>query len=189
MGRATLEGASRGAEGCAPPCAAAPESARPGLAVALRLRTLVIVLGLAVLCVCAPACKRPYGVGDHVLVEWEGKVYPAMILEQSGPTKFKVHYDGYDSVWDEIVPKDRIRGFVEGHVPHPEPPPKVRAKALSAAQTNVYKVGDKVRVEWHGHMYSATITSIVGPERYRIRYDGYGSEWDETVGLSRIQPK
>ena len=132
-------------------------------------------------------CKRPYNVGDGVLVEWEGKVYPAKIVAQVGPTKFKVHYDGYDAMWDEVVPKDRIRGHAEGPVINPEPPPKVRAKALSAAQSNVYKVGDRIRVEWHGHVYSATITSIVGAERYRIHYEGYGPEWDETVGLSRIQ--
>jgi len=137
----------------------------------------------------APGCKAKVGVGDHVLVEWEGKVYPAVILEQAGPAKYKVHYDGYDSIWDEQVAKDRIKGIVEGHVENPEPPPKVRAKALSAAQTNVYKVGDKVRVEWHGQMYQASITTIVGPEKYRIHYEGYGPEWDETVGLSRIQPK
>jgi hypothetical protein len=38
-------------------------------------------------------------------------------------------------------------------------------------------------------MYPATITGIVGQERYRIHYDGYGNEWDDTVGLQRIQPK
>src|SRR5262245_9433905 len=146
--------------------------------------------GLAlVLLVAAVACKRPYGVGDHVLVEWEGNVYPAMIVGAEGPTKLKGHYDGYDAVWDEVVGRERIKGYVEGNVVHPEPPPKVRQKAMSAAQTNVYKIGDRVRVEWHGQMYPATITAIVGQERYRIHYEGYGNEWDETVGLNRIQPR
>jgi hypothetical protein len=143
---------------------------------------LALLLGL-------PGCKRPYGVGDHVLVEWEGGVYPAMIVATEGPTKFKVHYDGYDAIWDEVVVRDRIKGAVEGNVVHPEPPPKVRQKAMSAAQTNVYRIGDRVRVEWQGHMYPAVITSIVGQERYRIHYEGYGNEWDETVGLNRIHPR
>ncbi|MCC6559440.1 MAG: hypothetical protein IT372_41500 [Polyangiaceae bacterium] len=135
------------------------------------------------------ACKRHYAVGDHVMVDWEGQAYPAKILEAVSPTKYKVHYDGYDDIWDEVVPRDRIRGLVEGNVVHPEPPAKVRAKALQAAQSNVHKVGDRVRVEWHGQMYPAVITAIVGQERYRIHYEGYGPEWDETVGLNRIQPK
>jgi len=135
------------------------------------------------------ACKRTYGVGDHVLVLWEGNEYPAYIIEAPGPAKFRVHYDGYDAVWDEVVPRDRIKGLVEGPVVAPEPPAKVRAKALQAAQSNRYKLNDRVRVEWHGQIYPATVTGIVGQEQYRVRYDGYGPEWDEIVGLSRIQPR
>jgi hypothetical protein len=33
------------------------------------------------------------------------------------------------------------------------------------------------------------IIAIVGHEKYQIHYEGYGDEWNETVGLSRIQPK
>lgn len=146
------------------------------------------VLAILVLAGAVGACKRSYGVGDHVLVEWETKEYPAAIIQAAGPAKFRVHYDGYDSVWDEEVPRSRIKGPVEGPVVAPEPPAKVRAKAIQAARTNVYKIGARVRVEWHGQMYSATIDGIVGQERYRITYEGYGHEWDEIVGLSRIQP-
>lgn len=134
-------------------------------------------------------CKRTYGIGDHVLVQWEGDVYPAFIIDAPNPSRFKVHYDGYDAAWDETIPRDRIKGLVEGTVRIPEPPAKVRAKAISAAQSNRYKLNDRVRVEWHGQIYAATITGIVGQEQYRVRYDGYGQEWDEIVGLSRIQPK
>lgn len=144
---------------------------------------------LALLLALALACSRQYSVGDQVLVEWEGKEYPAKIVSIEGPTRFKVHFDGYDVIWDEVVSKDRVKGFVEGKVIHPEPPPKVRAKAVSATQTNIYKIGDRVRVEWHGQLYPAVITAIVGQERYRIHYEGYGPEWDEQVGVSRIQPK
>jgi hypothetical protein len=155
---------------------------------AARPRKLSFV-GAAFFLLALTGCKRSYGVGDHVLVEWEGNNYPAMILEAQGPAKFKVHYDGYDPMWDEVIPRDRIKGLVEATVVQPEPPAKVRAKAIQAAQTNVYKIGDRVRVEWHGQIYPAVITGIVGQERYRIHYEGYGNEWDETVGLSRIQPK
>jgi hypothetical protein len=151
-------------------------------------RPLFLALGFA-LSLPLSGCKRSYGVGDHVMVEWEKKVYPAVIIEAPKPTKYKVHYDGYDTVWDEEVSRDRIKGFVEGKVVPPEPPEKVRAKALQAVQSNVFKIGDRVRVEWHGQMYPAEITGIVGQEKYRIWYLGYGHEWDEIVGLSRIQQK
>lgn len=148
-----------------------------------------IVLAIALVVTGATGCKRNYGVGDHVLVEWEGNAYPAMIIGAPTPTKYKVHYEGYDDIWDETVARDRIKGFVGSDVVQPEPPAKVRAKALQAAQTNVHKLGDRVRVEWHGQMYPAVITGIVGQERYRVHYEGYGPEWDETVGLSRIQAR
>lgn len=153
----------------------------------LGRRAFVGVLALALFG--APGCKRQYSVGDHVYVDWEGAEYPAVIIAATSPTKYKVHYDGYDNAWDEVVPRERIKSLVEGTPKHPEPPAKVRAKALQAAQSNRYKVGDRVRVEWHGQLYPASITSIVGAERYRVHYDGYGNEWDETVELGRIQPR
>lgn len=133
-------------------------------------------------------CQRTYRVGDEVMVEWEGKEYPATILTAE-PAKFKVHYDGYDETWDEVVPKSRVKSFRKGNEPRPEAPAKVRAKALEAAQTNTYRVGDQVRVEWSGRFYNAQIIEVVGKERYRVHYEGYGPEWEENVGLSRIQPK
>lgn len=136
----------------------------------------------------ALACNRGYRVGDEVMVEWEGKDYPAVILS-ANPSKFKVHYDGYDETWDEDVPRSRLKGFRTGNEIRPEPPAKVRQKALEAAQTNTYRVGDHVRVEWRGRLYPAQIVDVVGKERYRVHYEAYPSEFDENVGLSRIQPR
>jgi hypothetical protein len=135
------------------------------------------------------ACSRSYRVGDEVLVEWEGKEYPAVILSAPTPAKFKVHYEGFDDIWDEEVPKSRLKGFRTGTEIRPEPPAKVRQKALEAAQTNTYRVGDHVRVDWRGKLYPAQIVSVIGKEKYRVHFDGYGSEFDEDVGLARIQPR
>ena len=145
---------------------------------------LALALALALV-----ACERSYQVGDQVMVEWEGKEYPAVNLAQESAANFKVHFEGYEDVWDETVTKSRIKGHRKGDEPRPEPPPKVRAKALEAAKTNTYKVGDGVRVEWHGRWYPATIVEIMGREQYRVHYQGYGPEWDENVGLARIQAR
>ena len=134
------------------------------------------------------ACGRSYDVGDHVLVDWEGRDYPAMIVEVPGPGKLKVHYDGLDEIWDEVIPRNRLKGRVTGPVAMPEPPEKVRRTAIEAAKTNTYKAGDRVRVDWHGHIYSATIIGVLGPERYRVHYEGYGNEFDENIGRDRVQP-
>lgn len=79
--------------------------------------------------------------------------------------------------------------------PRPEPPAASTggAGALSdkpagpgAGQGGEYKKGDKVRVEWQGSIYPATILAVNG-KAYFIHYDGWGSEWDETVGPGRIK--
>jgi hypothetical protein len=123
------------------------------------------------------------------MVEWDGKEYPATILTAFPDGKFKVHYDGYEETWDESVPKSRVKGYKKGDEPRPEPPARVRAKALEAAQNNTYHLGEHVRVIWGGKYYPAQIIEIIGKEQYRVTYEGYGPEFDENVGLSRVQPK
>ena len=136
------------------------------------------------------ACTRAYDVGDHVLVEWEGKNYAGVITDGPGPGKIKVHYDGYDEMWDEVVPRARLKGRVEGRLTSvPEPPEKVRRAAVEAAKSNKFKIGDRVTVEFHRHFYPSVIVGVVGPEKYRVHYEGYGNEWDENVGPERIRQK
>jgi len=141
------------------------------------------------------ACSEPYRVGEYVWVEWEGRNYPAYILEKKGSSRFRVHYDGYDSRWDEDVTLDRVKGRIDGPVAPPPPPEKVaRASGVSpkgsAAATGVsaYKAGDRVRVRWRGSLYAATVVAVTGPDRYLVHYDGYETAWDETVGPDRILP-
>ncbi|MBN1411813.1 MAG: caspase family protein [Spirochaetales bacterium] len=43
-----------------------------------------------------------------VMVEWEGKWYPAVILKKENG-RFFIHYIGYDSSWDEWVTEERIK--------------------------------------------------------------------------------
>ena len=96
----------------------------------VRLRPVAPVLLAITLAGVGAGCGRTYREGDEVMVEWEGKEYPAVILAAEGPTKFKVHYDGYDDAWDEVVPKARIKSFRTGNEPIPDPPAKVRQKAV-----------------------------------------------------------
>ncbi len=145
-----------------------------------------------------PACKKPYRVGEHVLVEWEKDQppYPAYIIERVSPTRYRVHFDGYDSRWDEDVSFDRVLGLVEGHVVAPPPPPKVaRAAGVISPKTagsagevavSPYREGDRVRVTWRGSVYSATVTKVVAKDRFEVHYEGHEAAWDEVVGIDRI---
>jgi len=158
------------------------------------LAACVLMLALVGL----PGCKKPYRVGEHVLVEWEKEQppYPAYIIERSGSGRYRVHFDGYDSRWDEDVSLDRILGRVEGPVPTPPPPPKV-ARALGVASPKAsssagevavspYKEGDRIRVSWRGGVYSATVVKVVAKDRFEVHYEGHEGAWDEVVGVDRI---
>jgi hypothetical protein len=140
------------------------------------------------------ACTKPYRVGDYVLVEWEegGAPYPAYIIEIKSERVFRVHFDGYETRWDEDVTTDRVLGRVEGPVPAPPPPKKVaRAagaspKAAGSATTAPYRVGDRVKVRWRESVYNASIVAVVAPDRFLVHYDGHESAWDEVVNIDRI---
>lgn len=158
----------------------------------------VVCLGLLL----APlGCEQPYRIGEYVLVEWEdGQApYPAYIVAKKGKARYRVHYDGYSTRWDEDVTLDRIKGRVEAHVFRPPPPKKVQraqghdphsasqAKgSASAVPTGQYQVGDRVKVRWRGSVYPATVAQVVGPDKYLIHYDGHESAWDEAVPGNRI---
>jgi hypothetical protein len=142
-------------------------------------------------------CKKPYRVGEHVLVEWEdgsSQFYPAYVVERVSATRYRVHFDGYDTRFDEDVGIDRIEGRVEGPVVTPPPPRKVARAVGSANPTdagaallvNPYKASDRVRVRWRGSIYTAVVLEVVSKDRVRIHYEGFENAWDETVQLDRI---
>src|SRR4051794_24385467 len=97
-----------------------------------------------------PACRRAWQVGDHVLVDWKGNDTPAVIVAIEGPAKFRVHYDRCGEDWDETVPGTRIRARLSGPVTAPIPGKlKSGASPSASAAPSVYRVGDRLRVEWH----------------------------------------
>jgi len=51
---------------------------------------------------------------------------------------------------------------------------------------STYKVGENVTVMWQGQPYAASILAVLPNDKYKIHYTGWGSNWDETVGLDRI---
>ena len=180
-----------------------------GACSARALAPFVLCLALA-----TPGCSQPYKVGDYVLVEWEeGKLYPAYITEVSGKSRYRVHFDGYDSRWDDDFGIERIKGRVEGPVVAPPPPEKVerasrRPEAAAdskgaapsgsgsaagaapadsvALAVNQFKPGDRVRVTWRGSVYSAVVLEIVAQDRVLLHYEGHENVWDEVVQLERI---
>lgn len=161
-------------------------------------RRSFVAFGIALLL--PTGCKRPYRVGEHVLVEWEEgspNLYPGYIVERISETRYRIHFDGYDTRFDADVSVDRIRGRVTGPVVAP-PPPKHVARVVglprepdagAALVVNPYKVGDRLRVRWRGSVYAAYVLEVVAKDRVLVRYEGHESAWDEVVPLERIVGK
>jgi hypothetical protein len=56
----------------------------------------------------ASALLSRFKVGDRVKARWRNSVYKANVLEIVGPGKLKIHYDGYEPAWDEVVDISRL---------------------------------------------------------------------------------
>lgn len=66
--------------------------------------------------------------------------------------------------------------------------PAAKPGAADAGAAPAWKVGDAVQVEWRGSWYPAKVIGVSNG-KYRIHYDGYGNEWDEFVGPSRMKKR
>lgn len=54
------------------------------------------------------AAVSPFKEGDRVKVRWRESLYRASVLEIISATEMRVHYEGHESAWDEIVDVSRI---------------------------------------------------------------------------------
>lgn len=52
-----------------------------------------------------------------------------------------------------------------------------------------FVAGDDVDVEWNGEWWKATVISVSAGPNYKIHYVGWGPEWDETVGPTRVRAR
>lgn len=56
--------------------------------------------------------SSPFAIDDSVIVEWRDIWYKAVITkiygDKPGQQKFRIHYEGWDKKWDEVVSYDRI---------------------------------------------------------------------------------
>jgi len=120
-----------------------------------------------------------FAAGDAVLIEWRSRWWDGTVLKAEGPQAWRVHYEGWGSDWDEIVGPERLAR-------RPGAPAAPPAEAKAATESGSLSVGSKVSVQWDGRWFPATILAVEGPGRYRIHYDGWGSDWDEVVGPDRM---
>ena len=140
----------------------------------------------------AGGCRENLRIGDHVVVDYDGRSCPGYVIERKSETRLRVHFDfeGYD--WQDDVSIDRVLGKVEGQAQPCPLPERVRvtlglaATPTSVARTSPYRVGDRVRVRWRQSIYPATITEVRAADSVVVHYLGHEDVWDEAITIDRI---
>ena len=59
-------------------------------------------------------------------------------------------------------------------------------KTTSSTKTT-YSKNQKVSVFWKDKWYPGKIIEVLANDKYAISYDGFGAEWNETVGTDRLK--
>jgi hypothetical protein len=104
-----------------------------------------------------------------------------------------VQFEGCDSHWQRDVTLDKIHSRLdeaeEGRAPVTVAcsPVGAAAKGGPSGAGTPYKAGDRIRVRWRGSVYTASIVSVAGPDRFLVHYEGHEAAWDEIVPLERVE--
>jgi hypothetical protein len=127
----------------------------------LRFRSSIAALTFIAVSALSMTARADWKKGDALEVSWKSKWYKAALLEVKDG-KYKIHYDGFESSWDEAVGPDRAR------------------------PVGGWKNGDALEVEWKGKWYKAKILDVKDG-KYKVHYDGFESSWDEPVTEARMR--
>ena len=115
----------------------------------------------------AAAAPADYQVGERVLVSVQGKLLLADVAAQAGPQAWRVHYDGYGPEVAENVGPDRIRRPFAGATAHAP--------------------GAPVLVDVSGRTLPGTVLAPLAEDRWLVRFEGFGPEYDQEVTLDRLR--
>ncbi len=136
---------------------------------------------IVVFCFCSLGQK----VGDKVDVLWNGTYYKANV-KKVADSKWFIHYDGYESSWDEWVGKDRIKVITKTGGNNKGGKTDVNSENNTGQNNSDWKVGDKLKVGWNNTWYPSTIIQV-GDGKYKIYYDNYSNSYDEWVTPARMK--
>lgn len=114
-----------------------------------------------------PGLPRDYRAGEKVLVTSQNRVLLADVLQQVAAEQWRVHYDGYGPEVAENVGPDRMRRQFVGMSPH--------------------AVGDAVQVDVSGQPLPAKVLALIAADRWLVRFDNFGAQYDQEVGPDRIR--
>lgn len=107
-----------------------------------------------------------YKVGERVLVTAQNLWRVADVIQQLTPTSYRVHYDGYGPEVAENVGPDRMKKTFAG--------------------ASAHAPGEAVLVDVNGQTLPAKVMAASAADRWIVRFDGYGAQYDQEVGAERV---
>jgi hypothetical protein len=151
----------------------------------------------------ARAADSGLKAGDAVRVEWGGTWWPAEVVAVRKDGKVKIHYTGWSSDWDEVVPPGRVRtgpagpdevsaplcaakGAMDSGAP-PADSLQVHLTTTPVTEHTILRVGDAVHADYQGTWWPAEVISLESDGRLRIRYPGWDASWDEIIPRDRLR--
>jgi hypothetical protein len=111
---------------------------------------------------------RDYRTGEKVLVRVQNRLLLADVVQQVSASVWRVHYDGYGPEVAENVGPERMR----------RPHSGVSARGLGQA------IGVDVG---GGRVMPGKVIAIVAVDRWVVRFDGFGPEYDQEVGADKVR--
>ncbi|MEO7330119.1 MAG: agenet domain-containing protein, partial [Minicystis sp.] len=108
-----------------------------------------------------------YRQGERVLVTSQARLLVGDIVQQVAQDSWRVHYDGYGPDGAENVTADRLRRPYVGPSAH--------------------AVGEAVLVEYNGQPNPARVLAISATDRWIVRFEGAGPQYDQDVGADKIR--
>ena len=117
-----------------------------------------------------------------VRVRWGTSWYPATRLRTVWGPYTLIRFDGYGPEWDSIVHERDLRARDESSLPAWQS----TVATVAMPDDHVIHRGESLMGEWHGSWYPVRVLRVRAAGA-RIRYDGYGSEWDEEMTRSRLR--
>jgi hypothetical protein len=108
-----------------------------------------------------------YRQGERVLVTSQARLLVGDIVQQVAADSWRVHYDGYGAEGAENVTSDRLRRTYMGPSAH--------------------AVGESVLVEYNGQLNPARVLAASATDRWVVRFEGAGPQYDQDVGVDKIR--
>lgn len=119
---------------------------------------------------------------NAIRVRWGTSWYPATRIRTVWGPYTLFRFDGYGAEWDSIVHERDLRASTDTALPAWQSPTPGRAMP----EEHAIHRGESLMGEWHGSWYPVRVLRVRSAGA-RIRYDGYGSEWDEEMTRDRLR--